>query len=400
MKSMFEHRWAWAAGLAVVTLVACQSAPAEHQDEAGAGAPIDARLARVSLVEWPSTSEAGGVVRAGQTAVISSRVVAPVTQVFVNAGDRVRRGQTLVVLDGRELEAQAARASAAAAGAALGLDAARAEMAAAESALVLARAIFDRIYGLHDKQSATAQELDQATAARAGAEARVAGARARVAEAEQGILAARAAADAAGVSVSYTRLTSPFDGIVASRQADAGSLASPGAPLLTVDDTSRYRLEARIDESQARDATAGAEVDVRLDGPARAAGTWRRATIGEIASVDPERHSFLVKIDLPAADDLRSGQFGRVRLRGPSHQVLAAPRGAVVRRGQLAFAYAIDAEGRARLRMVSTGESSGDQVEVLAGLADGDQVVLNPPDGLDDGRPVRGAEPGPAGAAK
>ena len=398
MKSIFEHRGVWVAGVAIVTLAACQSAPAEHQAETAAA--IDARLARVATVEWPSIYEAGGVVRARQTAVISSRIVAPVVEVRVKAGDRVGRGQTLVVLDGRELDAQMARATAAAAGSKLGLEAARAEQRAAESALVLARATHDRIRGLHDKKSATAQELDQATAALAGAEARVAGAAARVAEAEQGSAAARAGEQIAEVSASYTSLTAPFDGVVAARHADVGSLAAPGAPLLTLDDTSHYRLEARIDESQAQRAMAGAEAEVRLDESGPGGGAWQRASVGAIDSVDPERHSFLVKLDLPPGDEVRSGQFGRVRLFGPARQVLSVPQAAIVRRGQLAFAFAIDGEGRARLRMVSTGQSSGDQVEVLSGLIDGDQVVLDPPVGLVDGRPIRGAAQGQAGAAK
>lgn len=403
MTAILHDRRAWAAGLALttgLTLAACRPTPAEHQGEAAAGTPIDARLATVAEVEWPSVYEAGAVVAARQTAVISSRIVAPVIEVRVRAGDRVRRGQTLVVLDGRQFEAEATRASASASGATLGLEAARAELGAARSALVLAQATFDRVKGLHERKSATAQELDQATATLAAAEARVTGATARVAEAEQGSAAARAGAEAAAVGASYTRLTAPFDGLVSSRQADPGSLAAPGATLLTVEDTSLYRLEARLDESQARQVVPGAEADVRIDGPGQPDGPWQRATVSEVASLDPERHSFLIKLDLPPVEGLRSGQFGRVRLLGPARRTLAAPRAAIVRRGQLTFAFVLDAEGRARLRMVSTGESSGDQMEVLAGLDDGDRVVLDPPATLEDGQAVRGASRGAAGESK
>ncbi len=253
MNVMLKQSRVWFVGLAVVGLAACQSSVGEHP-EAGAkpGEAIDLALGTVAMGEWPSVHEAGGVVRPRQTAVISSRIVAPVLEVRVNTGDRVRRGQTLVVLDGRELQANAERATAAASGSKLGLQAAQAEARAAESALTLARLTHERVRGLAERKSATQQELDEATAVLAGAEARVAGAKARVAEAEQGIAAIAAGQQAASVGASYTVLTAPFDGIVAARQADPGSLATPGTPLLTVDDTSTSRLEVRIDESQAR----------------------------------------------------------------------------------------------------------------------------------------------------
>ena len=377
------------AGVAAATLASCgraeRSAAVNEVKR-----PVPATLATVSETEWPATYEAGGVVRARQTAVVSARVVAPIVDVRVAAGDRVRRGQTLIVLDGRELRAQATRASAGATGSNLTLQAAQAEMRAAESALVLARLTYDRVRGLREKDSATKAELDEATAVLAGAEARVAGATARVAEAEQGIVAAKAAEEAAIVGASYSVLTAPFDGIVSARVADPGTLAAPGVALLTLDDASGYRLEARIDESHAQLVAPGGDADVRID-KADADGPWLRARVTEIAAVDPARHSFLVKLDLPAGmAGVRSGQFGRVRLRGTARRALSAPSAAIVRRGQLTFAFALDRDGAARLRMVSAGESNGARVEILAGLQDGDRVVVGPPAGLQDGQPVAG----------
>lgn len=386
--------------LGVVTFAACGGGTPGHGETPAPapGDPIDVVTATAGIVEWPSVYEAGGVVRARQVATVSARIVAPVVEVRVKAGDRVRRGQVLVVLDGRELQAQASRATAAASGSSLGLEAARAEQQAAEAALSLARVTFDRVRGLEQKKSATAQELDQAQAALDGAESRLAGARARVAEAEQGVAAARAGQDAATVGASYTTITAPFDGLVAARHADPGALATPGAPLVTIEDAAAFRLEAPIDASHAHLVAVGAEADARLDGQADEA--WQAVRVAEIGNLDPMQHSFVVKFDLPEGMARRSGQFGRVRLRGPARQVLAVPATAVVRRGQLAFVFAPDREGLARLRMVSVGETRGDAVEVLAGLVAGDAVVTMPPPGLGDGRPIRsGARPA-AGAAR
>jgi RND family efflux transporter MFP subunit len=380
----------------MVTVAACGGhEPTKPAGEAAE--PVQVTIATAATDGWPATYEAGAVVRARQTAVVAARVVAPILEMRVAAGDRVRRGQTLVVLDGRELQAQAVRATASASGSGLALQAAQAERQAAESARVLARLTYERVQGLHQKESATKAELDEATAMLAGAEARVAGATARVAEAEQGIAAAKATEDAASVGVSYTVLTAPFDGLVSARHADPGSMAAPGVPLLTLDDVTAYRLEARVDESHAPLVSPGVEADVRLDRSDADPAVWHRARIVEVAALDPARHSFLIKLDVPRdMPDVRSGQFGRVRLLGPARQVLSVPSGAVVRRGQLTFVFAVDDSGVARLRMVSVGESFAGRTEVLAGVAEGDRVVVNAPAGLADGRPVIGG----AGAGK
>ncbi|MGE0864177.1 MAG: efflux RND transporter periplasmic adaptor subunit [Vicinamibacterales bacterium] len=379
-------------GAGVVTLAACQ-APAETAAEKAAPA-VAASLGRVETVDWPSTYEAGGVVRARQVAVLSSRVVAPVVEVRVKAGDRVTRGQVLIQLDAREVAAQATRASAAAAGTRLSLEAAHAERRAAESSVVLARATHDRVKGLRDKNSATAQELDQVVAGLAAAEARLAGATARVAEAEAGLAAARAGEEAASVGASYAVLTAPFSGLVSNRQVDPGSMAAPGVPLLTIEDTSGYRLEVRVDESRARLVAPGAAAEVRIDrGEAEDEG-WTAATVAEVESVDPSLHSFVVKLDLPRMADIRSGVFGRARVLGPPERVLAVPAAAVVRRGQLTFAFVVDGDGAARLRMLSPGRDGQGRIEVLAGLQDGDRVVLSPPDSVEDGTPIAGAAGG------
>lgn len=380
------------AGAGVITLAACQS-PREKPTETTA-VSIEAPLGRVELVDWPSSREVGGVVRARQVAVISSRVVAPVVEVRVRAGDRVTRGQVLVRLDDREVGAQATRASAAATGMRLSLEAARAERRSVESAAVLARATHGRVKGLRDSNSATQQELDQAVAGLAAAEARLAGATARVAEAEAGLGASKAAEEAASVGASYAVLTAPFDGLVSNRQVDPGSMAAPGMPLLTIEDTSAYRLEVRVDESQAHLVSPGLAAEVRIDNSATDDEGWAPSTVAEVESVDPSLHSFVVKLDLPRSAGLRSGVFGRARVLGPSERVLSVPATAVVRRGQLTLAYVVDAEGAARLRMLSAGRERNGRIEVLAGLNEGDRVVLAPPASIQDGARITAAAEG------
>ncbi|OFW16728.1 MAG: hypothetical protein A3F69_01080 [Acidobacteria bacterium RIFCSPLOWO2_12_FULL_66_10] len=369
----------------LISIGACQSA---HPKADAAPAEVGAVVAEIRAVDWPSAIEAGGIVRARFTAAISSRIIAPVVEVHVKPGDRVRRGATLIVLDARELAAQAARAAAAITATRQGARAAASDVTAAESALTLARASRDRVQTLQAKRSATAQELDEAVAAYAAADARVAGAQARVGEAAAALDAAGAAGDAATVAVSYSTLTAPFDGVVASRSVDPGAMAAPGVELLSLEDTSVYRLEARLDESRAGLASIGAAAEVRIDGVGEG---WTPATVVEVARIDPAAHSVLVKLGVPASAGVRSGGFGRVRLTGSARRAVAVPASAVVRRGQLAFLFAIDPAGLARLRAITPGETRGTDIEILAGAAAGERVVASPPPTLEDGMRIRSA---------
>lgn len=369
-------------------LSACREAPAPQE---AAAAPITVSTAPVTSTALRSDVEAGGVVTSRATAVISSRIMAPVVAVHVRAGDRVTRGAPLVTLDGREIEANRARSIAALASAADTVRAAQSAVRSAQAGLTLARTTHGRIETLHDKKSATTQELDEAVSALDMADAQFAQAQAHLSAANAAQEAARAASDAAAVASSYTTLTAPFDGIVTERSVDPGSMAAPGTGLLTLEDATALRLEVPLDASRAAAVKVGDTVSVIL-GEGRLPDSLS-GRVSEIARVDPASHSFIVTIDLPTLNGLRSGTFGRARFTGTPKNGLAVPASAAVRRGQLTFVFTVDRENRARLRAVSPGSVDGDRLEILAGLDDGDIVIRNPPPSLSDGAPVAGARP-------
>jgi RND family efflux transporter MFP subunit len=369
--------------LAAVT-AACSAPPAPPAR--GEAQQTVATLARAQTSQLATQFEAGGVVRARLTAAIAGRVLAPVVDVRVRPGDRVNAGQILLTLDGRELQAQADRASAALAAARQGVRAAESDKQAADAGLTLAAASFDRMNGLHARRSATNYELEEATAAIQTARAHVAGAEARAAEAAASLSAAESASSAATISASYAVVTAPFAGRVTERFVDPGSMAAPGAPLLTVEDTSLFRLEVSIDEARARDIAAGQTAGVTLSGPG--SETWAEGRISEVSRLDPARHSFVVKIDIPSSVPARSGAFGRARFTAGTRSILSVPASALIPRGQITFVFAVDRDGLAHLRPVTTGETAGDRVEVLAGLADAEQIVDHPAATLVDGARV------------
>ena len=368
-----------AAALAASAALAGCSPRRAAAAQSDAAEPIAVTAAQAANTDVASAVDSGGVVQARTTAAIAARILAPVREVRVSPGDRVHAGQTLVVLAGADLVAGARAARAAAVAAEQGAQAAAAELQAVEAGLALARASHDRIVGLHARRSATAQELDEVTATLRSAEARVAGASARALQAASAVESARAASDQASATESFTAITAPFDGMVTEKMVEPGNMASPGTPLLRLEDTRGFHLEVRVDESRLDRIRNGDSVPVLLGpGTSPVAGT-----VSEVSrAVDADARAFLVKIALPDIPGLRSGQFGKARFGGPPRRALTVPPSAIVRHGQLTSVFVVD-KGRARVRLVNLSES-----EVVAGLTESELVILSPPAGLTDGRRV------------
>jgi RND family efflux transporter MFP subunit len=374
-----RHQFTVAAAAAVLmsaALTGC-SAPRAAGAEADAAEVIAVTAAPVTMTEVAAAIDSGGVVQARTTAAITARLLAPVREVRVLPGDHVRKGQTLIVLDGNDLGAAARGAHSAAIAAEQGAKAAVAELQAAEAALALARASHERIAGLYTRRSATAQELDDAIATLRSAEARVAGASARASQAASEVESARAASDQASATERFATIGAPFDGMVTEKMVEPGNMASPGMPLLRLEDTRAFRLEVRVDESRVGQIRNGDSVPVFL------ADSLVTGTVIEVSrAVDADARAFLVKVALPDVSGLRSGEFGRVRFGATPRRALTVPPSAIVRHGQLTSVFVVD-KGTARVRLVNVSES-----EVMAGLTESELVILSPPAGLTDGRRV------------
>ncbi|MEQ1871217.1 MAG: efflux RND transporter periplasmic adaptor subunit, partial [Vicinamibacterales bacterium] len=211
---------------------------------------------------------------------------------------------------------------------------------------------------------------------------------ARAAAANAARDAASAAAAGADVAASYTVISAPFSGIVTARTVDPGSMAMPGAPLITLEDPSTFRLEVQVDDQRATLVKPGQDVEVRVDDGQMQSGAWLHGRVVEIARIDSVSHSFAVKVELPTGAASRSGLYGRVRFAGPARDTLTVPATAVVRRGQLTFVFKVGADGAAHLRPVTIGQAAHERVEVLAGVQAGDSVVSDPPAALSDGARV------------
>ena len=253
----------------------------------------------------------------------------------------------------------------------LPLTAAEKEVSAADSDLALAEATLKRYQQLYEKKSVSPQEFDEIKARYQSAEARRDMARAGQAQANAALTQAR-------TSLGYTRIRAPFAGVVTEKKADAGTLASPGMPIFTIEDTRSYRLEVTVDESDIHLVRVGQVAPVTIDALGNVQLSGKIVQI--VPAADPASRSFLVKVELPADARLRSGLFGRARFPRGERSALLIPRTSLVERGQLQGVYVLDANQIAGLRYVTLGKSTGEQFEVLSGLQDGDKLVAAPGD--------------------
>jgi RND family efflux transporter MFP subunit len=351
------------------------------------------RLATVQFQGVPDEIEAPGTVQSAATAPVAARVMATVLEVAVREGDAVRRGQLLVQLDERELVARRAAAQAALREAAAGREQAARALAAAEAQAEVAARTHERFQYLREQKSVSAQEFDEVEARHRAAQAGLAAARARVDQAEAAHQRAESESRAADTVAGYARIVAPFDGVVVRRGVEPGAMAAPGAPLLVVENGSRYRMEATVDASAAaaRGLKRGTKARVRLDA---LPGREFEGTVVELeAGADPASQTVRARLDLPRDPALRSGLFGRAVVCCGERRALVVPCAAVVERGQLRGVYAVDAQGIARLRLVTLGREMGARPpdcrrEVLSGLGEGDRIVAGPAGRELDGKKV------------
>ena len=371
--------------LATLVLAGCRENPGKVQASASAGihaSPVN--VVPVVSVAWPSTYEAVGTVRPRASAVIASKVMGYAREVKVHLGDSVSAGQLLVVIDARDLDAAWRQAQAARDEANSAISEANSAVASAEANLDLVKSTFRRLEDLYSKKSISDQEFDEA-----GAKLKVAKAAYEMAASRRTQLSAKIHQADEAVAVaeamrSYSQIRAPFAGTVIEKPVEQGTLAAPGAPLLTIEQVGELRLEVPVEEGFLASTRVGQPVTVKLD----SFDQTITARVTEIVpSVDAASRAFIVKIDLPNVPRLRSGVYGRAQFARGTRRIIAVPAAAVTSQGQVESVLVAE-EGFARVRLVTTGQRQNDLVEILSGLNPGESLVSPRPAGLDDGARV------------
>ncbi len=304
-----------------------------------------------------------GEIRAREESALSFRVGGNLVRREVDAGARVRKGQVLAMLDADDLSLQA--------------QAAQAQFAAAEADRVRARGDRDRYARLVDQQLVSRSAFDAQNAAYQAAEGQA--------------RAARAQRDVARNQAAYAQLRAPRDGVIASRQAEAGQVVAAGQTIFTLSGDGGREVLISLPETRIRDFSVGQPVMVELwNNPgARLPGTLRE--ISPAADAQTRTYSARVNLAGAAADAVELGQSARVYVQDTGLQAaLSLPLSAIQRgaQGRTAVWVVDPGTGRVKSRPVQLGRYGETDVPVLGGLDGGDWVVGAGGHLLREGQPV------------
>ena len=296
--------------------------------------------------------ELEGTLQALQQSTVAAQVGGNVVQLAVKAGDRVKAGALLARIDGRELQA--------------GLAVGEAGVAQAAAALAQAQQNLNRTRDLRTQGFISQAALDLAQTQFDAAQA--------------AHRQAQASRSQSSLALSFAHVTAPFDAIVLSTQVEAGDLATPGRPLVTLYAPDRLRAVVQVPLSRAGVARAATATEVVLPDGRRVAPSLRT----ELPGTDAVSQTVEWRLDLPAhTTGLAPGQPVQVRFAGGTSAApgaagrLVVPLGAVLRRGELTAVYVAQGE-RFLLKAVRLGARQGEGVEVLAGLKAGERIAIDP----------------------
>lgn len=357
-------RWALAlsAFAAVAALAGCgkgaDGAAAKAEAKSVARPALTVALVTPQRVDWPQTLAANGNIVAWQEAVIGAELTGlRLTEVLVNVGDAVKRGQPLARVAADTVTADLAQA--------------QASVTEAEAALAEARANAERSRQLQSQGFVSPQATVQLLTAEQTAGARLAAARAR--------------AQAEAVRMAQTRILAPDDGVISSRTATVGSLTLPNQELFRLIRGGRLEWRAEVTGTELTRFEPGMRATITTTGGAQIAGTVRSVS----PSVDPATRNGIVYVDLPAGSPARAGTFARGEFELGRGSALTLPQSAVVLRDGFAYVFLVNAENKVVQNKVDVGRRVGDRIEIVAGLPPSGRVVETGGGFLADGDTVR-----------
>ncbi len=321
------------------------SACNQEQPATVSAVPVEvlAQTMRVQAVNSPVSYTTSGTVASDHRVVVSSRLSGYIRKITVREGQRVRQGQLLFRID--PVDARQA------------YEQALADLKDIESDL-------QRYRGLLAENAVSQQQFDKI-------QLKYTVARSRMLQAKN--------------QLQYADVKSTVNGVVVEKLASAGNLASPGSPILIVEDPSSLLVETYVSEKVIAGLQQGDPVKFYVPALERAVG----GTIRQIVSAaDPTTHQFLVKAAIDDATGIFPGMFVEVHFSIGQRQALRVPLAAIVHRAGLEGIYVVDDQGVSHYRQVRLGRPEGEFVEVLAGLRAGQLIAWRDDGALRSGQRV------------
>ncbi len=323
-------------------LCGCNREKATAQNELPVLPPATVSVARVTKQVASNQIEVVGTIQAVERAEIAAKITGNIINLPVDLGSTVTKGDLLIEISAEEISAQVQQAKAQ-------LEQARRNLAREENLL--------------KKNAATPQTVKSMQDSN------------RIAE---------AAYREAVTMLDYTRINAPFSGIITRKLGNIGDLATPGKPLLYLEEEHNLQVLTDIPEAMILKVHKGDRLAVFIP----SVNLELEGVVAEISPVaDPSSRSAPVKLQIAADPKLRSGQFARVTLARDQAETLTVPPAAVQPFGQMQRVFVLQ-DGSAVLRLVRTGSRTADFTEILSGLSEGETVVTKGSQRLLDGQPV------------
>ncbi len=318
-----------------------------------------------------------------QNVELHAKVAGYIRNIYVDIGDHVHQGQVLAVLEIPELVAEVDEAKASVHHAEEEILRAQSDVSRAEADNVALHANAVRLVNTDKARPGliAQQELDDATAKDRASQAQVDAARSSLAAAKQQLAVAKANQQHYSALSDYSRITAPYDGVVTWRFSDTGALVQAGTsntsglPIVTVAEIDVLRLRIPVPESLTSKVRIGDSADVHV----QATGEHFTGKVTRFTdSLDPSTRTMQVEIDVPNPNyHLQPGMYADVRLSANSvSNALTVPIEAIQRTDNKTSVLMVDAQNRVQSREVQVGVESSNNVEILAGLSEGDRVIV------------------------
>jgi RND family efflux transporter MFP subunit len=292
-------------------------------------------------------NDTDGVVEAVMQSTLSSQIAGRVLSLNVKAGDRVKAGQVLATLDDRETQTGVLRS--------------QAQLQQSDADLRQLQIALKRTQDLKNQGFVSAAALDLAEAQYKAAQA--------------GRDSAGAATQQAKVTQSFSKITAPYDAWVLETSAQAGDLAMPGKPLMTVYAPQPLRVVMQWPASEKNSLPKLQDIQIQLGAEA-----IQPVSMQIMPNADGISQTIAIKLDLPragAALNAAPGQQVRVRTAGTSQAKGLVPSTAILRRGEMTAVYVAQENGFA-MKLVRLGADHGSAgVEIWAGLKAGELVAVD-----------------------
>lgn len=322
---------------------------------------IAANTATVELGTVPMLSVAPGSIVSDQKAQISSRLIGYIKDLNVKVGQNVERGELLFSIDSSDVKSQITQANAG--------------YQQAVAALEDAKLDFDRFTKLFKDDSVSKQQYDKV--------------RLQYSVAQENLASAKSSLGQARAQLSYANVRAPFTGVIVEKFANAGALASPGQPIVEIENLQSISVQTEVSGELFAVLQPGDQASVLIDGQPEA---LPGIIYTLVSSANPKTRSHTVKLSLPAINNVNSGTFARVSFNRGDRQTIMVPSTAIIDRAGITGVFVVK-DNKAFFSMVRAGMSINGSTEIQAGLNLGETIVIDNNQSLLNGDIVEPVKP-------